>query len=70
MLCCTASFVIAAFFYGRPFLLISSHPEAAQAHPLGAVPGLCALPADFLRNQRFFVFFTGSLRLLYFNFSK
>jgi hypothetical protein len=33
------------------FLRISSHPEAAQTHPFGAVPGLCALPANFLRNH-------------------
>jgi hypothetical protein len=64
MLRCAASFVIAAYFYVRlmPQDFFASG-RVAQSHPFGAVPGLRALPANFLRNHPIFEFFTGSSQM-------
>jgi hypothetical protein len=57
MLRCTASFIIAAYFYVRriPQDFFASG-EYAQSQPFGPGPGLCALPANFLRNHHNFDF--------------
>jgi len=57
MLRCTASFVIAAYFYVRriPQDFFASS-EDAQSQPFGPGPGLRALPANFLQNHHNFDF--------------
>jgi hypothetical protein len=65
MLRCTASFVIAAYFYGRliPQDFFASG-EDVQSHPFGPGPGLRAWPAAFLRNHGIFKLFTNPSKLL------
>jgi hypothetical protein len=52
MLCCAASFITAAYFYGRliPQGLVRILGMLGR-HPFRMVPGLRALPANLLRNH-------------------
>jgi hypothetical protein len=65
MLCCAASDLIAAYFYGRliPHDFFASCKDA-QSQPFGSGPGLRALPANFLRNHQNFELFTSPSKLI------